>query len=111
MGAVMSYSVALGPGRPVPAGLVALSGFIPTVAGWQPELAGREGIAVLIHHGSDDPIISVEFARQARALLEAGGLEPEYIETDAGHWLPVEPVERARALVARAVPAGAASET
>src|ERR671924_1370229 len=30
MGAVMSYSVALGPGRPLPAGLVALSGFIPT---------------------------------------------------------------------------------
>jgi phospholipase/carboxylesterase len=111
MGAVMSYSVALGPGRPVPAGLVALSGFIPTLEGWQPEFAGREGIAVLIHHGANDPIISVEFARQARALLEAGGLEPEYIETDAGHWLPAEPVERARALVARAVPARAASET
>jgi phospholipase/carboxylesterase len=111
MGAVMSYSVALGPKRPVPAGLVALSGFIPSVDGWQPELAGREGLAVLIHHGANDPIISVEFARQAKALLEAGGLEPEYIETDAGHWLPVEPVERARALVARAVPAGAASET
>jgi phospholipase/carboxylesterase len=107
MGAVMSYSVALGPGRPEPAGLVALSGFIPTVEGWQPELAGRDGLAVLIHHGANDPIISVEFARQARALLEAGGLEPEYLETDAGHWLPAEPVERARALVARALPAGA----
>ncbi len=111
MGAVMSYSVALGPGRPVPAGLVALSGFIPTVDRWQPELAGREALPVLIHHGANDPIISVEFARQARELLQAGGLEPEYLETDAGHWLPAEPVERARALVARAVPAGAASET
>ena len=100
MGAVMSYSVALGPGRPVPAGLVALSGFIPTVDGWQPELAGREGLPVLIHHGANDPIISVEFARQARDLLEAGGLRPEYLETDAGHWLPAETVERARALVA-----------
>jgi phospholipase/carboxylesterase len=110
MGAVMSYSVALGPGRPVPAGLVALSGFIPTVDGWQPELAGREALPVLIHHGANDPIISVEFARQARTVLEAGALEPEYLETDAGHWLPAQPVERARALVARAVPAGAASE-
>jgi phospholipase/carboxylesterase len=104
MGAVMSYSVALGPGRPLPAGLVALSGFIPTVEGWQPELAGREGLPVFIHHGASDPIISVEFARQARELLEAGGLEPEYLETDAGHWLPAEAVERARALVASAVP-------
>ena len=111
MGAVMSYSVALGPGRPVPAGLIALSGFIPTVDGWQPELAGREELPVLIHHGADDPIISVDFARQARELLEAGGLTAEYLETDAGHWLPAEAVERARALVARAVPVGAASET
>ncbi len=111
MGAVMSYAVALGPGRPVPAGLVALSGFIPTVDGWQPELAGREELPVLIHHGTKDPIISVEFARQARALLETGGLQPDYLETDAGHWLPPEAVERARALVARAVPAGAPSQT
>jgi phospholipase/carboxylesterase len=111
MGAVMSYSVALGPGRPLPAGLVALSGFIPTVDGWQPELAGREGLPVFIHHGASDPIISVEFARRARELLEAGGLEAEYLETDAGHWLPAEAVERARALVASAVSARAASES
>ncbi len=103
MGAVMSYSVALGPGRPVPAGLIALSGFIPTVDGWEPEPAGREELPVLIYHGADDPIISVEFARRARDLLEAGGLKPEYLETDAGHWLPPEAVERARALVAGAV--------
>jgi phospholipase/carboxylesterase len=111
MGAVMSYSVALGPERPVPAGLIALSGFIPTVDGWRPELAGREDLPALIHHGANDPIISVEFARQARESLEAGGLKPEYFETDAGHWLPAETVEQARVLVARAVPAGAASET
>jgi phospholipase/carboxylesterase len=107
MGAVMSYAVALGPGRPVPAGLLAFSGFIPTVGGWQPELAGRESLDVLIHHGANDPVISVEFARRARDLLAAGGLDPEYVETDAGHWLPAEPVELGRALVGRAVRAGA----
>src|SRR5690606_22118866 len=81
MGAVMSYSVALGPGRPVPAGLVALSGFIPTVDGWQPGLAGREGLQVLIHHGNADPVIPVSFGQAARDLLEAGGLAPRYLET------------------------------
>ena len=110
MGAVMSYSVALGPGRPVPAGLIALSGFVPTVAGWTLDLTGRDRIRTLIHHGAADPIISVDFARRARELLEAGGLTPDYIETDAGHWLPPEIVARARELVATAVPAAARAD-
>jgi phospholipase/carboxylesterase len=100
MGAVMSYAVALGPGRPVPGGLIALSGFIPTVEGWEPELAGREGLRIAIHHGGNDPVISVEFGRRARDVLTAGGLEPEYLETNAGHWLPPEALAPARGIVA-----------
>ena len=38
MGAVMSYAVGLGTGRPSPAAILAFSGFIPTVEGWRPEL-------------------------------------------------------------------------
>ena len=38
----MSYSLGLGAGRPAPAGILAFSGFIPVVDGWQPDLAGRE---------------------------------------------------------------------
>jgi phospholipase/carboxylesterase len=85
MGSVMSYSLGLGPGRPAPAGILAFSGFIPTVDGWQPELAGRESTRVFIAHGRNDPIMDVEFARRANALLEAGGLPVEYHESDAGH--------------------------
>ena len=99
MGAVMSYSVALGPGRPVPAAMLAFSGFVPTVEGWEPELAGREGLGVLIHHGRNDPVISVEFARAARQLLEGAGLSVGYLESDAGHWLPPEVLRPAAALV------------
>jgi phospholipase/carboxylesterase len=88
MGAVMSYAVALGPGRPSPAAIIALSGFIPTVDGWRPELDGRQSLPVLIHHGRNDPVIPVEFARRARDLLVAGGLEPDYLDTDAAHWVP-----------------------
>ena len=74
MGAVMSYAVGLGIGRPSPAAILAFSGFIPTVEGWAPELEGRRGLPVLIHHGANDPIISVEFARLAnRTLLRAPG--------------------------------------
>jgi phospholipase/carboxylesterase len=99
MGAVMSYAVGLGPDRPSPAAILAFSGFIPTVEGWRPELEGREGLPVLIHHGRNDPIISVEFGRAARELLAGAGLEVEYVESDAGHWLPPAVVGRASALV------------
>jgi phospholipase/carboxylesterase len=96
MGAVMSYAVGLGAGRPRPAGIVALSGFIPEVAGWKPELDEREGLPVLVHHGRADPIIEVGFGRRAAELLEAAGLEVEYLESDAGHWLPPELLPRLR---------------
>jgi len=99
MGAVMSYAVGLGPGRPSPAAILALSGFIPTVDGWQPELEGRAGLPVLIHHGRSDPIISVDFARRARDVLERGRLDVEYVESEAGHWLPPEVIAPAAELV------------
>ena len=55
MGCVMSYATGLGPGRPSPAGILAMSGFIPTVEGWEPELATREDLPVFICHGARDP--------------------------------------------------------
>jgi phospholipase/carboxylesterase len=85
MGSVMSYSLGLAGDRPVPAGILAFSGFIPTVQGWRPDLDSRPALPVFIAHGRRDPIMEVEFARRARALLEAGGLPVEYHESDAGH--------------------------
>jgi phospholipase/carboxylesterase len=106
MGAVMSYAVGLGAGRPSPAAIIALSGFIPTVEGWEPELDTRPGLPVLIHHGRHDPVIDVEFARRAHAALQDAGLEVEYLETGAGHWLPPEILPRLRALVEHALDRG-----
>jgi phospholipase/carboxylesterase len=85
MGSVMSYSLGLGADRPVPAGILAFSGFIPVVDGWEPDLAGREGLRVFIAHGRNDPIMPVDFARRARDLLQGGGLDVEYHESDAAH--------------------------
>jgi phospholipase/carboxylesterase len=99
MGTVMSYATGLGPGRPSPAAILAFSGFIPTVDGWEPELEGRSGLPVLIHHGRRDPIIEIGFARRAHELLSGAGLEVDYVETHAGHWLPPEVLPRARDLV------------
>jgi len=85
MGCVMSYAVGLGPGRPSPAGILAMSGFIPTVDGWEPDLASRAGLPVCITHGSRDPVISVDFARDARPRLEGAGLDVAYHEHGGGH--------------------------
>ena len=84
-GTVMSYALGLGAGRPQPAGILAQSGFIPTVDGWTPDLPGRADLPVMITHGTQDPIISVDFARQAQRLLEAGGLPVTYRETPMPH--------------------------
>jgi len=85
MGCVMSYAVSLGPGRLSPAGILAMSGFIPTVEGWEPSLKARAGLPVFVTHGSRDPVISVEFARDARTRLEAAGLDLDYHEHGGSH--------------------------
>jgi phospholipase/carboxylesterase len=83
-GAVMSYAVGLGRGRPRPAALLALSGFIPTVEGWDLDL-DRPLPPVAIGHGSYDPIISVEWGRRARRTLEDAGGEVLYRESPLPH--------------------------
>ena len=85
MGAVMSYSLGLAGQRPIPAGILAFSGFIPSVAGWQPDLGSRTGLPVFVAHGRRDPIIDVAFAQRAHELLDAGGLAVSYHESDGGH--------------------------
>jgi phospholipase/carboxylesterase len=85
MGSVMSYSLGLAGSRPAPAGILAFSGFVPVVEGWTASLEDRQGTRAFIAHGRSDPIMEVGFARRARELLEGGGLEVEYHESDAGH--------------------------
>jgi phospholipase/carboxylesterase len=82
-GAVMAYSFSLGRGRPRPAALIALSGFIPTVDGLELDLSAIPPVA--IGHGTFDPIISVEFGRQARKVLEDAGASVIYREYPLGH--------------------------
>ena len=93
MGSVMSYGLGLGPGRPAPAGVLAFSGFVPVVEGWQPELP--RPTRAFVAHGRQDPIMEIAFARQARQLLEQNGLDVDYHESDHGHW--IEPAHAAAA--------------
>ncbi len=107
-GAVMSYALGLGAGRPTPAAIVALSGFIPTVEGWDADL-DRPGLPVWIAHGRNDRVISVDFARTARERIEAAGLPLTYHESDGAHEVDQRALARLPAWIAAAVDRAAAS--
>jgi phospholipase/carboxylesterase len=104
MGAVMSYSLGLGPGRPAPAGIMALSGFMPHIEGWEPDLGSRRGLPVFVAHGRQDRIIPVEFAREAVERLAGAGLGVEYHESDAGHHIDPRELPAAQDWLARTLP-------
>jgi phospholipase/carboxylesterase len=84
-GAVMSYALGLGAGRPVPAAILALSGFLPEVEGFGLDLESRRGLPVAMGHGAYDPVIPVEFGRAARDALGEAGLEVTYRESPMAH--------------------------
>jgi phospholipase/carboxylesterase len=83
-GSVMTYAVGLGPGRPKPAALIALSGFIPTVDGFELDLE-QPLPPVASGHGTQDPIITVDFGRRAKESLEAAGANVLYREYPLPH--------------------------
>lgn len=85
MGAVMSHALGWSGDRPAVAGVLACSGFVPAVPGWEPALADRGSSRAFVSHGDRDPVIGVDFGRAARDLLERGGIEVSYVETAAGH--------------------------
>jgi phospholipase/carboxylesterase len=107
MGSVMSYALGLDPERPAPAGILAFSGFIPTVEGWQPDTGGRPDLRVFIAHGRRDPVMEIGFARRARDLLTAAGLPVEYHESDAAHHIDPAHVPAAVAWVGSTLGAAA----
>jgi phospholipase/carboxylesterase len=104
MGSVMSYAMGLGADRPAVAGILAFSGFVPVVDGWEPSLADRQQTRAFIAHGRRDPIMDVEFARRARDLLEAGGLAVEYRESDIGHQIDPAHLRDASAWLSETLP-------
>ncbi len=84
-GSVMSYALGLAARRPRPAGIMALSGFIPEVEGFELDLSKAAGLPVAIGHGTHDPVISVEFGKDARDRLVDAGADVTYWEAPMAH--------------------------
>ncbi|HEX8050315.1 MAG TPA: alpha/beta fold hydrolase [Solirubrobacterales bacterium] len=104
MGAVMSYAMGLGADRPPVAGILAFSGFVPTVEGWEPSFADRPTTRAFVSHGRNDPIIGVDFAERARDLLEEGGLGVTYRESELGHQIDPAHLREASAWLEETLP-------
>jgi phospholipase/carboxylesterase len=83
-GTAMSLALGLGRGRPRPAGIVALSGFIPTVEGFEIDLTPPLP-PVAVGHGTFDPVITVEWSRKTKEVLERAGAEVIYRESPMLH--------------------------
>jgi phospholipase/carboxylesterase len=101
-GAVMSWALSLGGGRPRPAAVIALSGFMPEVEGFSLDLTGLEGYPIAVAHGSLDPVIPVEFGRAAVERLRAAGAEPLWRESPVPHTIDPRLLPELRKLVAAA---------
>ena len=96
MGAVMSYAMGLDAGRPAPAGIMAFSGFVPTVEGWSASFDSRAALRAFVRHGRLDPVIGVDFGREAQRLLTDGGVDLDYEESDVDH--QIDPAQIAAAV-------------
>jgi phospholipase/carboxylesterase len=104
-GGVMAYSVGLGTGRPRPAAIAAFSSFIPTVEGFELDLSPPLP-PVAIGHGTLDPVIGVEWGRQAKEILEGAGAEVLYRETPMYHQIDPDFVRDVSAWIVQKVGAG-----
>jgi phospholipase/carboxylesterase len=89
-GGIMAYSVALT--RPdVVAGIAVMSGRI--LSQIKPLVASAEklkSLRVFISHGTSDPVLSIQYARDGLAYLKELNLQPAYHEYDEGHTVSYE---------------------
>jgi phospholipase/carboxylesterase len=103
-GAAMTYALALGDGRARPAAMIALSGFLPVVDGFAPDLDGLDGFPVAIGHGTFDPVIDASFGRDARDRLQEAGADVLWRESPVEHTVDPDYFPELAEFVRRATP-------
>lgn len=91
MGTVMAYALSLT--RPALfRGIVAQSGYVPE--GTHLSFRWRElgNLAYFVAHGTEDPVIPIDFARRTKRLFEQSNARVEYREYEMGHQISQESI-------------------
>jgi thioredoxin 1 len=81
--------------RPHPAGVIALSTYLPDVPGLELDWEAARDIPVLVQHGTEDPMIPVEQGRTVATTLAGHDVPVVYGEYPMAHQVAVESVQRA----------------
>ncbi len=97
-GCAMAYALALFRGRPRPDALLAMSGFLPVVEGYELDL-DPPFPRIAIVHGAFDQTIPVRWGREARDTLEQAGADVRYHESPIEHWIDPEVIPVLREVV------------
>jgi thioredoxin len=96
-GAGLALALALGPSeRTRPAGVLAMSPFVPPDL-LEVDLESLSGVAVLLQHGTDDPMVPVKGTRALASGLIEAGVPTVYREYPMGHEVALESVQDAHA--------------
>jgi len=95
-GAVMSLDVGLRYPKRIGA-LIALSGFLATPEKLSKEKSSESlSVPILLAHGTDDEVVSVDGSRDAQKTLLEEGYAAELIEYEMGHQIVPEEIARIR---------------
>ena len=98
-GCAMAYALALYRGRRRPDALLAMSGFVPSVDGYELDLESPFP-RIAIVHGVLDEVIPVQWGRAARDTLEGAGADVHYRESPVGHGIDPDVIPLLREVVA-----------
>ncbi len=77
-----------------PAGLAILSGSLIDEATWRSLASKRGGMQFFQSHGTSDPLLDFQAARNLEQLLREGGLTGEFVSFDGAHEIPPQVVAR-----------------
>ncbi len=92
-GAIMSFSVGLTRPDKVK-GIIALSGRV--LSEIEPNIADQrklKSLEALVIHGKNDEVLSINYARQSKSLLDSLHIQHDYFELEMGHTITSDVID------------------